>query len=42
MHDEEEEAPECEGHYDDDRALEIGGLYYCNGSCVPKGGCDHA
>lgn len=24
----------CEGHHDDDRALTIGGPYYCNGSCA--------
>lgn len=24
----------CEGHHDDDRALAIGGPYYCNGSCA--------
>lgn len=29
----EEEAPVCEGHYDDDRALLLGGPYYCDGSC---------
>lgn len=32
--DDEDDAPECEGHYDDDRALTIGGPYYCDGSCV--------
>lgn len=32
----EEEAPVCEGHYDDDRALVLGGPYYCNGSCVNR------
>lgn len=34
MHDDETEAPMCEGHYDDDRALTIGGPYYCDGSCL--------
>jgi hypothetical protein len=33
----EEEPPQCEGHYDDDRALLIGGPYYCNGKCLPVG-----
>jgi len=29
----EDESP-CEGHYDDDRALLLGGPYYCDGSCA--------
>lgn len=34
---EDEEAPVCEGHYDDDRALTLGGPYFCDGSCHGKG-----
>jgi len=30
----EEDAPECEGHYDDDRALLLGKPYYCDGKCL--------
>lgn len=31
---ETDDEPECEGHHDDDRALLIGGPYYCDGSCA--------
>lgn len=34
---EEDDVNTCEGHYDDDRALLIGGPYYCDGTCVPGG-----
>lgn len=30
----EENKEECEGHYDDDRALLLGTPYYCDGSCM--------